>query len=324
VERLVMVAPGWLGDAVMALPALADVRSSRREASLAVAARASVAPLYSLVRRAGGVDDVITLPPRGAWPIGERDIAILLPNSFRSALAVARAGVRERWGYRADWRRLLLTRAVAPVPGRLHQIDRYQRLVAALGFANGPATPRLAVPPDARDAGAAILRRAGWNGKTPLAAIAPGAAFGSAKRWPPAAFADLAGGLADDGVATVMVGAAADRATAAGVTRALGGRATLIDVVGQTDIPALAGVLSHCRALAANDSGALHLGAAIGIRVTAVFGPTDEAVSAPRGATVLAHDTWCRPCGLRECPLDHACMLGVPAADALAAVRRAL
>lgn len=121
-----------------------------------------------------------------------------------------------------------------------------------------------------------------------------------------------------------MVGAPADRVTATDVTRALRGRATLIDVVGQTDVPALAGVLAQCRALTTNDSGALHLGAALGITVTAVFGPTDERLSAPRGATVLSHHTWCRPCGLRACPLDHACMLGVPAADVLAAARKAL
>jgi heptosyltransferase-2 len=114
-----------------------------------------------------------------------------------------------------------------------------------------------------------------------------------------------------------MVGAAADRPTAAEVVRELRGRTTLIDVVGQTDIPALAGVLSNCRAVMANDSGTLHLAAALGLKVTAAFGPTDERISAPRvpsteyRATILTHHTWCRPCGLRECPLDHACMRGI-------------
>lgn len=327
-----IVAPNWLGDAVMALPAIADVRSARPDASLAVAARASVAPLFSLVRAPGKIDDVITLPARGPFdklragpsPLAGYDTAILLPNSFHSAMSVARAGVRERWGYRTDWRGMLLTRAVDRAPSGVHQIDYYQRLVASLGFANGPSTPRLEIPPAVRDAGNTLLRRAGWDGRTPLAAIAPGAAYGSAKRWPPSGFADLAAGLADDGVMTVMVGAAADRQTAAEVARELRGRATLIDVVGQTDIPTLAGVLANCRALMANDSGALHLGAALGVKVSAAFGPTDERLSAPRGATVLTHHTWCRPCALRECPLDHACMLGIPAAEALAATRKGL
>ena len=325
-ERLVIVAPNWLGDAVMALPAIADVRSARPGAPLAVAARASIAPLFSLVP---GID-IVTIPRRGPAPLAAYDAAILLPNSFHSAMSVTRAGVRERWGYRTDWRGMLLTRAIDRAPDGVHQIDYYQRLVAALGFANGPSAPHLEIPREVRDAGSALLTRAGWNRRTPLVAIAPGAAYGSAKRWPPPAFADLAAGLAEDGVATVMVGAPADRATAAEVARGLRGRATLIDVVGQTDIPTLAGVLANCRALMANDSGALHLGAALGVHVTAAFGPTDERLSAPRAASpgfrvaIVTHRTWCRPCGLRECPLDHGCMAGIPAADVLTATRTLL
>ena len=321
-----IVAPSWLGDAVMALPAIADVRNGRPGASLAIAARASVAPLFSLV---SGLD-VVTLPRSGPAPLAGFDTAILLPNSFHSAMSAARAGVRERWGYRADWRGLLLTRAINRPAAGLHQIDYYQRLVGALGFSNGPSTPRLEIPAASRDAGAVTLRQSGWDGRAPLVAIAPGAAFGSAKRWPPSAFADLIAGLAEDGVTAVMIGAAADRATAAEVTRELRGRAGLLDLVGQTDIPTLAGVLVHCRALTANDSGALHLAAALGVNVTAVFGPTDDRLTAPRAtsheqrATTLSHPTWCRPCGLRECPLDHACMLGIPAGDVLTATRKML
>jgi heptosyltransferase-2 len=322
VERVVIVAPNWLGDAVMALPAIADVRSGRPGASIAVAARASVAPLFALVP---GVELASSL--------SGFDTAILLPNSFHSAMRAARAGVPERWGYRTDWRGMLLTRAVDRAPAGVHQIDSYRHLVASLGFTNGAPAPRLEISSEVRAAGAALLKRAGWDGRAPLVAIAPGAAYGSAKRWPPAAFADLGASLAADGVAMAMVGAAADGATAAEVTRELRGRATLINVVGQTDIPALAGVLSNCRALVANDSGALHLGAAIGVNVTAVFGPTDARLSAPRSqqsavssqqSVVLTHHTWCRPCGLRECPLDHACMLGVAAAEAAAATRNML
>lgn len=310
-----IVAPNWLGDAVMALPAIADVRNKWRDAPLGISARASVAPLFALV---DGVEVNA--------PLSKYDTAILLPNSFHSALVVSRAGVANRWGYRADWRGMLLTRAIDRPATPLHQIDYYQQLVRALGIDNGPSTPRIDLPPAIREKGAAILRQAGWDAKTPLVAIAPGAAYGSAKRWPPSAFADLAAGLAEDGVRAVMVGAAADRATAAEVVQELRGRATLIDVVGQTDIPALAGVLSNCRAVMANDSGALHLAAALGVTVTAAFGPTDERLSAPRRASrapspeprvsILTHDTWCRPCALRECPLDHACMLGIAAEDA--------
>jgi len=177
-------------------------------------------------------------------------------------------------------------------------------------------------------------------------AIAPGAAYGSAKRWPPSAFADLTAGLAEDGVIVVMVGAEADRGTASEVLHALARRSPVLDLVGRTDLSTLAGVLLNCRALVANDSGALHLAAALGVSVSVPFGATDERTNAPRPrvpsreprvassepqdasresqAAVFTHPVWCRPCWLRECPLDHMCMRGIAAADVLAATRRML
>jgi heptosyltransferase-2 len=344
-----VVAPNWLGDAVMALPAIADVRTGRPGASIAVAARAPVAPLFTLVRDAGSVDEVVVLPDRGPYPLAESDVVLLLPNSFRSALMTARAGARERWGYRTDWRALLLTRAVSRAPAGTHQVDSYRHLVQALGFANGPAAPSLDLIAEHRQAGADALRRAGWDGRTPLVALAPGAAFGSSKRWAPSSFADLAAGLAEDGVGVVTIGAAADRGPASEVVRALAGRAPILDLVAKTNIPTLAGVLVNCRALVANDSGALHLAAALGVSVTGVFGPTDERTNAPRPreprvpsteyqapstehpvpstdsvVAVLTHPVWCRPCWLSECPLDHRCLRGIGVTDVLASTRRML
>ena len=321
-----VVAPNWLGDAVMALPAIADVRRGQPTASIVVAARPSVAPLFTLV---GGVDEVVTLPKSGPYRLDGCDAALLLPNSFHSALTMARAGVPERWGYRTDWRAWLLTRAVPRPPAGLHQSAYYQQLVRSLGFPNGPTVPHLAVSPEQSAAGAGVLARAGWDGRMPLVALAPGAAYGSAKRWPPAAFADLAAGFADDGIGAVLLGTPADANTASEVMRALAGRATVFDLIGKTDLPALAAVLVNCRALVANDSGALHLAAALGVNVTAVFGPTNERLTAPVATghrpptvTVLTHQVWCRPCMLRECPLDHSCMRGIGVPQVLDATRR--
>jgi lipopolysaccharide heptosyltransferase II len=323
VERFVVVAPNWLGDAVMSLPALADLRRARPDATIAIAVRPSIAPLFSLTR---GLDEVVVLPRGGPVSLERFETAILFPNSFHSALLAARAGVRERWGYRTDWRGLLLTRGIdRPTP--MHQIDYYQRLTTALGFPAGPSTPRIDIPDDVRASGRSALMAAGWDGRSALAAVAPGAAYGSAKRWPATAFADLIAGLAEDGVTTVMTGAAADQPVAREVVRSLGARAHVLDLVDRTDIPGLAGVLARCRTLIANDSGALHLAAALGVKVAAVFGPTDDRLTAPRPANpdqktaVVTNETWCRPCGLRECPLDHACMRGVTPADVLAAAR---
>src|SRR5205814_9687585 len=176
-------------------------------------------------------------------------------------------------------------------------------------------------------AAAGALREAGWNGDSPLVALAPGAAYGGAKRWPSKRFAGLARALAGDGVQPVLIGTAADRAAAADVERGFAGEGrSLLSLVGRTDVPALAGVLAICRALITNDSGAMHLAAAAGTRVTAVFGPTDQRATRPLGDAhqVVTFPVWCRPCMLRECPLDHGCMRRLDAAAVAAAARRTL
>jgi heptosyltransferase-2 len=337
-KHLVILTPNWLGDAVMALPAMADVRRGAPDARIAVAARLSIAPLFQLVE---SVQEIIVLEKGVGSPFGKAqpsdavfDTALVLPNSFHSALGVYRAAIPERWGYRTQWRGQLLTRAIAP-PSGLHQIEYYQQLVHALGFPNGPLEPRLSVPGDLCEAGAKLLTEAGRDGRAGLVAIAPGAAYGGAKRWPAASFAELVDAFATDGLQTVMIGGAADVGTAADVTRACEARVggirhglahSLLDLVGRTDLPTLAGVLTHCRALVTNDSGAMHLAAAVGVGVTAVFGPTNESATAPigDGHTVVAHPVWCRPCMLRDCPLDHACMRGIGVAAVLDASRRNL
>ena len=316
--RLVILAPNWLGDAVMALPAIADVRRAQADATIAIAARASVAPLFSLV---DGIDATVPVPANlaGADALVGFDTALLLPNAFRSALVCWRAGVPERWGYRADGRGLLLTRAIDRPPRTVHQVEYYRHLVAALGFANGPSDPRVVVSDALREAGAQLLTSAGWNRRTPLVALAPGAAYGGAKRWPSEYFTQLASDLVRDGVQSVTIGSAADAKTTRDV------RATF-DLVGKTDVPTLAGVLTHCRTLVTNDSGAMHLAAAAGVAVTAVFGPTRDRETHPVGDrhAVLTHDVWCRPCMLRECPLDHRCMRGIAPSAVLASARRTL
>jgi heptosyltransferase-2 len=332
-NRLVIAAPNWLGDAVMALPAIADVRRTWPGARLAVAARPSVAGLFSLV---GDVDDVVVLPP-GNTPLAGGDVAerlrgfdaaILLPNSFHIALAARRAGVPERWGYRADWRGMLLTRGVARQKHG-HQVESYRHLVRELGCESGPGQPRLEISEDVRRAGVEALRGTGWNGRAPLVVLAPGAAYGGAKRWPARSFAAVASDLAArDGAVSVLIGAAADRSAGAEVEAAA--EAPLLNLIGRTDLPTLAGVLAASRGVVTNDSGAMHLAAAIGVPVTAMFGPTRETETHPMAAPgalapiVLTHDVWCRPCMLRECPITHRCMRGISTEAVLTATRRSL
>ena len=339
-NRVIIFAPNWLGDAVMALPAITDVRRGLPHGIVAVAARRSVAPLFGMVP---AVDHVITIA-KGARPLFFRvradcsadrherrprfDAAIILPNSLHSALVAFRAGIPERWGYRSDCRGPLLTRPVDPAPAGTHQIDCYQGLVNALGFPQVAAEPRLEVSAEVRDAAAALLTQAGWDGRQGLAALAPGAAYGSSKRWSPESFAALARALSADALLPILVGSAADLATGSEIEAALEGATKILNLIGQTDLPTLAGVLASARLTVSNDSGPAHLAAALGVPVTTLFGPSDERIVAPRPArpdrpaAVVTHPVWCRPCWLRECPLDHECMRGIRVDAVLNAARR--
>ena len=322
VSRLVVFAPNWLGDAVMAFPAIEDIRRGAPDAFLAIAARPSIAPVFTMMP---GIDAVV---PLGAAHDDLRaqkfDTAVLLPNSFHAAVLARRADIPERWGYRTDWRGLLLTRAIA-APSGVHQVEYYQTLARELGCAGARRAPHITVSSELQDRGDRALADAGWDGRTPLVALAPGAAYGGAKRWPPEYFAEFANALASDGVQVAMVGSHADRAVGREIERGLGANHTTLGVFG-TDLPTLAAVLARCRALVSNDSGAMHLGAALGVRVAAVFGPTDERVTSPAGDghAVLSTPTWCRPCQLRECPLDHRCMRGVGVDRVVRATRQML
>jgi len=170
---VVVLAPNWLGDAVMALPAVADLRRHFSVERLVVAARASVSSLFTLVP---GIDAIVSPDVSSIRGTGAA-VAVLFPNSFASAWLVKRSRVPERWGYSADLRRLILTRAI-PRPGTpMHQSEYYQHLVRALGIENGPRETALAIPPDALHEARRLLTEHGWNPQSALVVLAPGAAY---------------------------------------------------------------------------------------------------------------------------------------------------
>jgi heptosyltransferase-2 len=341
-SRVVVLAPNWLGDAVMALPALADIRRAHPGGHLAVAARPGLAPLFTLVP---GVDETLSLDASGRLGGGQGDIerlrsrrfdrAVLLPNAFRAAWAVRRAGIPERWGYATDLRRWLLTRAIArPRDPRIHQAAYYQHLTAALGMAPGPLQPALTIEAGAVTDARGLLASQGWAGE-PLVGLAPGAAYGTAKQWPPERVGRLVAELSQrHAVGFVVIGSPADAPAAGRVRQAAlaagADTAAILDLCGKTDLVALAAVFTLCRMVVANDSGAMHLAAAVGTPVTAIFGPTREWATAPLQAvgggavTIVKTDVWCRPCMLRTCPIDHQCMTGIAVETVAAPVQAAL
>jgi heptosyltransferase II len=317
---IIVLAPNWLGDAIMALPAIRDVRRHFAGQPLSIAARPSIGAVF---RAVPGIDRIIILGPEKESSQLKADIGILLPNSFRSAWILKRAGVKERWGYRSDFRGPLLTRPVRKPRGRVSFPEYYSHLVRQLGMETGPLTARLHVPAETRAAALSLLQQHGWQPGQPLVGIAPGAAFGHAKRWPPKRYAELAAQLIGAGTACVILGRSEDRDAARDIRG--------IDLIGKTDLMTLMGVVSHCDVVAANDSGALHLAAGLGVPVVGIWGPTDERYSRPitphedaHTVTAVSESVFCRPCFLADCPIDHRCMKRISTARVHDAVRRFL
>ena len=288
--------------------------------------------MYAMV---SGVDQVITLPGGGGWrawtgwredvralEAGSFDTAILLPNSYGTARNVAKARIPERWGYATDGRGGLLTRAIEKPDDDLHHAAYYQALTSALGV---PAGPRFAeIRPD-RVKARQLLRDIGLDLDEPFIVFAPGAAYGRAKQWLPERYAELAGLIINErGWSVMMVGAGVDRSTCDDIARRLPNEGTrinrLIDFCGKSDLATLAGILGEAHAVVSNDSGAMHLAGAVGTKVIGIFGPTRDRQTSPLPSgpeapapVVITHEVFCRPCMLRECPIDHRCMRRIAA-----------
>lgn len=325
---LIVRIPNWLGDAVMALPALAAVRRSTH-AQLVLAGPPSIVPLFQEETDAAP-DDILPvekerelerLRASGAGTI------LLLPNSFRSAWIASRSGIRERWGFRTAGRGWLLTRAPRRPRRPMHQREYYLELVRALDMPPTDDVPRLRPRESTRERAETMLRSAGVALDDVLVGFAPGAAYGGAKQWPPDRVAALIGRLASRGARAALVGAAADRSTARAIESALPAGAGVVDLVGRTSLRELVGVLARCAAFVSNDSGAMHVAAALGVPLTAIFGPTNERETSPDGPAaheIILRDVFCRPCMLRDCPIDHRCMKRIGVDDVLASVEKHL
>ncbi len=274
----------------------------------------SIAPLLPLVP---GIGQAVVLgmdaDSLASIRAGSYDTILLLTNSFKTAWLARRSGVPERWGYRNEFRSVLLTQGSdAADPGAPGGLLPAAHHVARLRAWSARAVARRARATCGCSAASAWWTLQ-WDRRTPLVAVAPGAAFGGAKRWPAAHVASTIDALARDGVRAVLIGAPADAKAGADVLALVRTSLRPIDLIGRTDLSALAAVLVHCRGLVTNDSGAMHVAAALGVDVTAVFGPTNEHETRPLGTgrlSVVHTNVWCRPCMLRECPLTHRCMTG--------------
>lgn len=307
IRRLIIRAPNWLGDAVLSLAALRDLRRNFPEARLEVLARAWVADLYGAVPELDAVRASTGFRADVAAVRGAFDAAVLLPNSFGSALLAYAAGIPERWGYATDGRALLLTRRPR-VPHAVRgesQVYYYRAMLAGCGLTVS-ASPDVSLRcPDAWRA----LGRERLGGSAPWVGLNPGAFYGAAKRWLPERFAAVADILhRHGGTQVAILGGASERPLADAIVAAL--RSPARNLCGETRLPELIGVLAGLSLLISNDSGPMHVAAALGVPLVAIFGPTDWRETAPLAERrrVVREPVYCAPCKLRECPVDHACM----------------
>jgi heptosyltransferase-2 len=343
--KMLVRVPNWIGDAVLCLPALRALRRALPKAELVVVARPWVADIFrgeelrcrtvaydSLGRHkglSGRLRMASILRPEGFAA------AILFQNAFDAALLALLARIPIRAGYSRHGRRPLLTHPV-PVPRRgeipRHQAHHYLELLRRLGLIEAFSEVRQ-IPlhgsghTAARNQLEKLLEKQwplAWREKL-LVGIGAGATFGTAKRWPPERFAQLARRLSEEsGAACVFFGSEHEKPLAESLVAQAGNSAA--SLAGETSLADFVRVVEGCDLYITNDTGTMHVAAALGVPTLAIFGPTDEQATRPLGARaqVAAGKAFCRPCLLRHCPIDHRCMTSVSVEDVFRAAQSIL
>ncbi len=351
-ERLLVRGVNWLGDAVMTTPALQRLREAKLHAHITLLTHAKLADLW---RHHPAVDSVITFAEEDSLLSIARQLregnfttALVLPNSPRSALEVFLARIPERVGLARPWRNMFLTRridavagavtmhkrslaeiqelnrsaclsALDPIPSAAHHLHHYLHLAAALGANPEPLSPHLEVTePEV----SAVKERFGFHAHAPLFGLNAGAEYGPAKRWPRERFVAAAveiqrrtgchwwifGGKADESLATGIAGEIAAAMS--------GPDGSVRSIAGQTSLRELCAALKACRLVVTNDTGPMHVAAAVGTPVIVPFGSTSPELTGPGQPgddrhRLLKATAPCAPCFLRECPIDFRCMKSI-------------
>jgi heptosyltransferase II len=383
-RRILVRGVNWLGDAVMTTPALLRLREKFPAAHIALLTPEKLRELWL---NHPAVDETISFAPdEGVFAIAKKlrrwgetssesglagqnagttargdagptrfDLALVLPNSPRSALEVFLAGIPRRIGYARPWRNYFLTQTVAPradavkmqkrsidkirelisghstfdlqpstFPQSAHQIFEYLNLAAALGANSEPLPPQLFITPEEIEAAKKKFRLE--KIAQPIFGLNPGAEYGPAKRWPVEKFIAAAREIQKrTNCLLLLFGNKADASTAAQIESAIGNRQSAINLAGQTSLRELMALLQLCRVLLTNDTGPMHVAAALGTPVVVPFGSTSPELTGPGSPGDVRHrllksDAPCSPCFLRECPIDFRCLNGISVERVVAAV----
>jgi len=336
--KILIRATNWVGDAIMALPALRAVRKRFPEAEIAIVGRPYVADIYHdqeicnqlIAYDPSGLHKGFSARERLAGELRAQkfDVALLLQNAFDAAWLAWRANIPERIGYARDARSFLLTKAV-PLPrhGEIpaHEKFYYLELLRRAGWldvVHDESFIGLHVRAEKRRSADEFLCKSGVRQGVTRIAIGAGASYGSAKCWPPSRFAEVANRLQSEADADVILfGTAAEANVSTAISVEL--RRPPIDLTGKTAIADLSALLSQCHLFIGNDSGAMHVAAAVGLPIVGLFGPTDPNGTAPvtTRCSIVQQRPYCSPCFLRRCPTDHRCMTAITADMVVAAAR---
>jgi heptosyltransferase-2 len=331
-EKILIRGPNWVGDAVLAIPALKAIRNRFPKAEITLLIRPWVAGLFT---SAPFIDNVWSeSKPRGLadWKritqelrFRKFDVGVLLPNSFESALMLFLGRVPRRIGYATDGRRWMLTNSIVPQNGSQHQTNYYLNLVKSLTASSDRPSIEIEATAEERANARKLLSAEGVGPGVGYLVLNAGAAYGSAKRWHEDRFAAVADTLAADlGLSVALIGSEKERGIAEQIRDRMKTQAAVL--TGKTSLETLIGVLAESSLMITNDSGPMHIAAALGVPTVAIFGSTDENATGPYGpkTRVVKHAVECSPCLLRECPIDHRCMTRVTPQDVCRAARELL
>jgi len=313
--KILVVGPNWVGDTVLAQPLFKRLHAKHAQLALHVLAPAWTLPL---LRRMPEVAEVIASPfghgelklrarLRLARELAQRryDQAIVLPNAFKSALIPRLADIGLRTGYVGELRQVLLNDTRRLDPQALPQMaERFAHLADAPGHPLARPLPALALASSPAQR-AATLAQLGLALERPVACLCPGAEYGPAKRWPVAHFASLATRLDASGHQVWLIGSPKERALGEQITQAAGQRCR--NLCGDTDLEAAVDLLACAQLVVSNDSGLMHVAAALHRPLIALYGSSSPGFTPPLSpsAQVLKLDLPCSPCFARECPLGH-------------------
>ena len=308
-KKLIVRMPNWIGDVVMSLPVLQDLKRKYPDIFLSVLIKEN---LKNLLDYNPYIDEIIDFKDKKEAfdKIDKKyENGLLLTNSFSSSYLFYKAKIKS-FGYRKDFRSFLLKKSLDFPKDKTHQIDKYKRLLTLFDIERTDEKPKLFLNEKERDTAINLIKSYGIKDINNLIGINPTAAFGSAKCWPIDRYQKLSLKLVKLGY-TILV--FADKKSKEKVDPYFDNiDKSILNLSGRTDLKELINIISFLRLFITNDSGPMHIASALKIPLIAIFGSTCEISTGPYySETIIKNKVECSPCFKRKCPIDFRCMMGI-------------